>query len=194
MLCDLKMINKKFFQGLKKFHTEYEQERKKIIELSNSILHDSKRVIFAIHRNDMDKAKKSLKEIESILIKCEKIFSQNRLAKEGAYRACVEEYVEARILYNIILNEEIDKIPGIKFDQDTYLGGICDVTGELVRLAVNKAADGNLEEVKKTKQLINDIMSELVEFDMTGYLRTKYDQARNSLKKIEQINYEIYRT
>jgi len=34
-------------------------------------------------------------------------------------------------------------------------------------------------------------MSELVEFDMTGYLRTKYDQAKGNLRKIEQINYEI---
>ena len=34
-------------------------------------------------------------------------------------------------------------------------------------------------------------MTELVEFDMTGYLRTKYDQARASLRKIEQIDYEI---
>jgi hypothetical protein len=34
-------------------------------------------------------------------------------------------------------------------------------------------------------------MAELVEFDMAGYLRTKYDQARGNTRKIEQINYEI---
>ena len=34
-------------------------------------------------------------------------------------------------------------------------------------------------------------MAELVEFDMTGYLRTKYDQAKRNLRKIEQIDYEI---
>ena len=34
-------------------------------------------------------------------------------------------------------------------------------------------------------------MASLVEFDMTGYLRTKYDQAKSSLRKIEQIDYDI---
>jgi hypothetical protein len=34
-------------------------------------------------------------------------------------------------------------------------------------------------------------MEQLVEFDMTGYLRTKYDQAKGNLRKIEQIHYEI---
>jgi len=71
------------------------------------------------------------------------------------------------------------------------LGGICDLTGELVRRAINQAAEGNLQEVDKIKQIINEIMSELVEFDMTGYLRTKYDQAKTNLRKKEQINYEI---
>jgi len=193
-MLGVSMINKKLFQSLKKSHKQYEQERKKIIEFSNVVLHDSKRVIFAIHRGDIKKAEQSLVEIEKTLIKSEKLFSHNRLIKEGSYRACTEEYVEARIFYNIIINQKIETIPKVKIEPDIYLAGICDVTGELVRFAINKAADGNREEVKKAKALINDIISELVEFDMTGYLRTKYDQAKNSLKKIEQINYEIFRT
>ena len=188
------MINKELFKDFKESHKQYEQERKQIIEFSNTVLHASKRVIFAIHRGDMDKATKSLEEIEKTLIESEKTFSHHRLTREGSYRACTEEYVEARIFYNIVTNKKIDKIPNINLESDTYLGGICDVTGELVRFAINKTADGDRDEAKKVKMLINDIMSELVEFDMTGYLRTKYDQAKHSLKKIEQINYEISRT
>ena len=44
---------------------------------------------------------------------------------------------------------------------------------------------------KVVTKLINNIIGELVEFNMTGYLRTKYDQAKNSLRKIEQIAYEV---
>ena len=188
------MINKTLFTNFKKAHKQHEQERKQIIEFSNIILHDSKRVIFAIHRGDMDKAKQSLANIEKTLIKSEKTFSHYRLTKEGSYRACTEEYVEAKIFYNIVTEKKIDKIPGIKLEPDTYLAGICDVTGELVRFAINKISDGEREQAKLAKALINDIISELVEFDMTGYLRTKYDQAKNNLKKIEQINYEISAT
>jgi predicted translin family RNA/ssDNA-binding protein len=74
---------------------------------------------------------------------------------------------------------------------DSYIGGICDLTGELLRYAVNEAAAGKYEEVEKTKKLIGDILAELVEFDMAGYQRTKYDQAKGNLRKIEQIDYEI---
>jgi len=34
-------------------------------------------------------------------------------------------------------------------------------------------------------------MAELIEFDLAGYLRTKYDQAKTNLKKIEYIAYEL---
>jgi predicted translin family RNA/ssDNA-binding protein len=74
---------------------------------------------------------------------------------------------------------------------ESYLGGLCDLTGELVRRAVNRAAAGYAEEVSGIKAIIDDIMAELVAFDMTGYLRTKYDQAKGNLRKIEQISYEI---
>ena len=34
-------------------------------------------------------------------------------------------------------------------------------------------------------------MGQLIDFDMTGYLRTKYDQSRGHLRKLEQMTYEI---
>jgi len=45
--------------------------------------------------------------------------------------------------------------------------------------------------VKKIHKIADDIMAELIEFDMRSYLRTKYDQAKGHLRKIEQTNYEV---
>ena len=185
------MINKKFIQSLKKSHDVQNSERRQIISLANIVLHDSKRIIFSLHRNNLEKATTSLKEIETILKKLEKKFGTKRLNEEGAYRAGAEEYVEAKMFYLLTTGKKIDKIKEISLNFDSYLGGICDTTGELVRRAINQAAGGNLTEVGKIKNTINDIMEQLVEFDMTGYLRTKYDQAKGNLRKIEQINYEI---
>ncbi|MFH1427368.1 MAG: hypothetical protein ABIG60_02465 [Patescibacteria group bacterium] len=185
------MINKKFIQKLKKDFDKREGERRQIISLSNIVLHDSKRVIFSLHRGNVNETSGKLKEIEKILIKLEKKFGQVRINEVGAYKAGVEEYVEAKMFYLVMQGKKVDSIKGINLNYDSYLGGICDLTGELVRRAINQAATGNLKEVEKTKNIINDIMAELVEFDMTGYLRTKYDQAKNNLKKIEQIGYEI---
>ena len=185
------MIDKKFIQKLKEEHKEHNSERRQIISRSNIVLHDSKRVIFSLHRGDRKKAETSLAEIEVILKELQKKFSFNRVSKEGAYKAAVEEYVEAKVFYLVIDGKKIEKFKGIKINFESYLGGICDLTGELVRRATNKAAAGDIEEVAKIKEYINQIMEELVEFDMAGYMRTKYDQARASLRKIEQINYDI---
>jgi predicted translin family RNA/ssDNA-binding protein len=185
------MINKKFIQKLKKEYDAGNSERRQIISLSNVVLHDSKRVIFSLHRGDIKKAEESLSEIEKVLAKIEKKFSFVRASQEGSYKAGVEEYVEAKMLYFLIQGKKIDAIKGLQISHDSYLGGICDCLGELVRLATNKAAKGELSEVEKIKETMNDIMAELVEFDMTGYLRTKYDQAKGHLRKIEQVNYEV---
>ena len=185
------MLNKEFFNELKKKHDDKEIERKAIISESNAILHSSKRVIFSLHRGDEEKALESLGGIEEVLVRLDKKFSNNRLNAEGSYKAGVEEYVEAKMLYLIMSGGMISEFDGIKLTFDTYLSGLCDVTGELVRMAVNKAAKGEYDEARKAKELVGEILAELVEFDMTGYLRTKYDQARGNLRKIEQIVYEI---
>ena len=195
MLCATcyvkKMISKKFIEKLKKDYAESNSERRQIISLANVVLHDSKRVIFSLHRGDNEIAAESLNAIEEVLKKLEAKFGYSRIMEEGSYKAGVEEYVEAKTLFMVINGQKIDAIKGLKIDVEGYLGGVCDLTGELVRRAVNQAASGNWEEVPKIKKIINDIMAELVQFDMTGYLRTKYDQARGNLRKIEQVDYEV---
>ena len=185
------MINKKFIQKLKKDYQKRESERRQIISLSNIVLHDSKRVIFALHRDDIKNSEAQLKEIEKVLQNLGKKFGYNRLAEEGAYKAGVEEYVEAKMFYLFRKGKKLDEIKEANLGYDSYLGGICDTTGEMVRFAINQAAGGKFKEVEKIKDAINGILAELVEFDMTGYLRTKYDQAKTNLRKIEQIDYEI---
>jgi predicted translin family RNA/ssDNA-binding protein len=185
------MLSKKFIEKLRKDYAESNSERRQIISLANVVLHDSKRVIFSLHRGDNKIAEESLAAIEEVLKKLEAKFGYNRIMEEGSYKAGVEEYVEAKTLFMVINGQKIDAIKGLKIDVEGYLGGICDLTGELVRRGVNQAAAGHWEEVPKINKIINDILAELVQFDMTGYLRTKYDQAKGNLRKIEQVNYEV---
>jgi len=185
------VLSKQFFQRLKKNYNNHEIERRQIISAANTVLHDSKRVIFSLHRGDIQTAMQSLSSIETTLKAMAKQFGYNRLTQEGAYNAAVEEYVEAKFFGNVVMGKKIDTISGVSLSVDAYLGGISDVTGELVRLAINEAAKGNFDEVQKIKDIVNDVMAELVEFDITGYLRTKYDQAKGNLRKVEQISYEV---
>ena len=93
------MINKKFVQKLKKDYKDNESERRQIISLANVVLHDAKRVIFSLHRNDVDNAVEKISNLEKTLKKLEQKFGQSRLEREGAYKAAVEEYVEAKMFY-----------------------------------------------------------------------------------------------
>jgi len=185
------MINKDFFNSLKIKYDDSESERRQIISGSNKILHDSKRVIFSLHRGDFEKARQSLINLEKSLQNLDSKFGHDRLIKEGAYKAGVEEFVEARLFYNIFSGAGVAPIEGLNIETESYIGGISDLTGELVRLATNLAAKERFAEVERIKKIINDILNELIDFDFTGYQRTKYDQAKNNLKKIEQMSYEI---
>jgi len=187
----MNMINKKFIEQLKKEFDTHAGQTRQIISLANVVLHDAKKAIFSLHRDDISGAAKTLKEVEEILKNLEKKFSFNRLMEEGSYKAAVEEYVEAKMFWLVLTGKKIDKIKEIEIDYEGYLGGLCDLIGELVRLCIKLATAGKVQEVKKIHQIADDIMAELVEYDMRSYLRTKYDQAKGHLRKIEQINYEI---
>ena len=185
------MLNKNFFFKLKKEYATNDIERRKIISQSNVLLHNSKRIIFSLHRGDVKQADTAIEEIKKELARMQKHFTYTRLAQEGSYKAAVEEFVEAAMFHKFVIGKRVDKIEKLKINYDSYLGGICDLTGEMVRFGVNKASNKEFSEVTRIKEAISDIISQLADFDMTGYLRTKYDQAKGNLRKIEQINYEI---
>ncbi len=185
------MINAAFVSKLKSDYSKREQERRQIISRSNDVLFQAKKTIFALQREELKTAEEKLLSMETILKKMEKDFSFNRLREEGAYHAAAEEYVEAKTLAAIIAGKKITPIKGLNLGYDSYLGGFCDLIGEMVRFATNRAAKGKYESVAEMKDKGEEIMNSLLDFDLTGYLRTKYDQARGHLRKLEQMAYEI---
>jgi predicted translin family RNA/ssDNA-binding protein len=185
------MINPKFLEQLRKDYQANESQRRQIISASNNILFEAKKTIFALQRQDFKVAAAKLEENENNLKNLAQRFGQERLNREGAYKAAAEEYLEGKTFYTVIKNKKIEATPGLALDYEGYLGGICDLIGEMVRYATNQAAGGKFGEVAKIKKGAEDIMAQLIDFDMTGYLRTKYDQARGHLRKLEQMAYEI---
>jgi predicted translin family RNA/ssDNA-binding protein len=185
------MIEKKLLENLKNNYSQNGNERRKIISVSNDILFKAKKAIFAIQKFDEKSAEGWFKEMEESFKNLEKTFGAERLIREGAYKAAAEEYMEGKTLWQAVRGKDIEATKGISFDYESYLGGICDMIGELVRYATNQAATGKFTAVAKIKKIAENTMEELADFDMTGYLRTKYDQARGHLRKIEQMAYEI---
>lgn len=185
-------MSTKYFEQLLKDYSYFNKTRREIIGLAAEALHKSKIAIFTMHRGQFTEAKKVIIEVEKILKGLEVNFKKSPgLRYEGSYKAAIEEYAEAKIFCELAIKHTITPIKEVKIDFDTYLAGLCDATGEMVRLATKEATAGNFEEVVKIKDLVTDVLGELVVFNLTSYLRTKYDQSKTNLRRLEQMVYEI---
>jgi predicted translin family RNA/ssDNA-binding protein len=186
------MLKKNFFDDLKKSYTYFNETRRLVINTSGDALHKSKIAIFSMHRGKFEEGMILLKEVETALKSLEAVFKKSpALRYEGSYKAALEEYTEAKLFSALALKGELIEIKEVQIDFDTYLAGLCDATGEMVRLAIKEATAGKIAEVHQIKELVTEIMGELIEFNLTSYLRTKHDQAKTNLRKLEQMIYEI---
>ncbi|MDA2922986.1 hypothetical protein MYX07_07020, partial [Patescibacteria group bacterium AH-259-L07] len=163
-----------------------------IISQSNKALHTAKQVIFSLHRDQISDAKKLLASAETILINLGKhLRHAPDLKHSGAYKAALEEYVEAQLFFQVLQYGTIKRIakPSIRFDD--YIAGLCDFTGELIRKMVLLVTKEDVKKAQELKEIIADVVSGLIKLDLTGYLRNKFDAAKRNLKKAEEIMYNV---
>ena len=166
--------------------------RRELQHVASEALAASKRAIFAFHRDDAAHAAEQLAFAHTRLKAGATIIKKlPRLAQEGSWRAAQEEYAEADLLRQYLQKGTLGKVDGIADDPELYLGGLSDTTGELVRRAVLHATDGDHETVEKIFEDVRYVVEVLMEMDLTGNLRTKLDQAKQNLRKLEEIRYDL---
>lgn len=185
------MLNKKFFADLIANYRDQSESRREIIAATAPVLFAAKTAIFSLHRGEEEKARQYLETATTTLKTLQTDYSIKRLEEEGTYRAAVEEFAEASFLEQVVLKNTLSANPEVTLNYEAYLGGLCDLVGELVRLATNRAAAGQLEAPAELKVLADEILATLAPANFTSYLRTKYDQANSHLRKLEQMAYEI---
>lgn len=186
------MLDKKFFAKIRSILLNYAKKRREIIKIAGDAQQLSKKSIFASQRNDFESAKKLISQSIALLKKIQLLIkTDRRLANEGSYKAALEEHVESFIFFQCVNNKTISGLKEINVDADIYISGICDVPGELYRYAIKSATDKNFDMTLKCHELSEEIILELVDMDLTGYNRQKFDQAKQALHKLEQVIYEV---
>jgi len=187
------MINKTFLKKLGKEYTIHRTMRHKLIQISNGAIKEAKQAIFSLHRGNKKKAKAQLIAVKKIFVDLQKglLKKHPELRLQGAYLAALEEYVEAELFYQALTNGKIGEIKGIDIGADQYLGGLADMTGELTRQAVLRATDQDYETVEMYFQITQEIVGSMIQFDLVGQLRQKYDDTKRNLKRLEGIRYDI---
>jgi len=186
------ILDKPFFKSLKKDFDQSDKLAHEARLLSDKALHDAKRAIFSLHRDDWKEAQKLL-EHALINIKqagdlLEAKPGSNAL---GSFRAALEEFMEAELFRQFLYKEKLGEPKGLTADFESYLGGLTDVVGEVLRYAVKQATKRQFVEVRRSQEFVDSVMAELMEYDFTGYLRTKFDQAKQARRKLEEVAYEV---
>jgi len=187
------MLNKKLFEKLLKDYINYSSKRHQIIKDSSDALRLSKQAIFSMHRDDMKIAGKLIEDVENIFANFQTYFKRDSaLRREGAFRAALEEYAEAKFFYNVLVGKKVDFLDEKELNYEGYLCAICDLTGELVRKAVNMATKRKFKEVEKYRDIVEEIIGELIKLNMNnGHLRSKFDDAKRNLRRLEEMLYDI---
>ena len=186
------MLNKKYFQGVREDLLAYAEKRREVIKQAGDAQHLAKRAIFALQRDNQHEAEESLTKAESMLKELAKKFAKDvRIFDEGSFKAALEEYSEATLFKQFLDGKDLGEIKAFKLDSDAYISGLCDVPGEILRYAIKAATERDFITVKRCYAVSEAIISELVDMDLTGYNRQKFDQAKQALHKLQQVVYEV---
>lgn len=186
------MLNKKFFMKIKQILLNYTEKRRAVIKLSGDAQHLAKQAIFALQRDAGMEADKLLVEAKRIFHKLIKKYQKDKtLLHEGSFRVGLEEFVEAFLFRQCLQNKNIGPINDLEVEPNIFIGGLADVPGELARYAVKSATERKFDIVKRCYNQAEKIIGAMIEMNLTGYNRQKFDQAKQSLGKIQQIYYEV---
>ena len=182
---------KKEFNSLRRKYEENDKLRDELIRKSRDIIKLSKKIIYSLHREELKEAHTEVKEIKE-KVKEIKSLTKSRIKDVGYLRNAFQEYVEAMCFYDYVNKKTLPTAKELGVEVESYLLGVCDLTGELMRYATNNFLRGKFDVVLDVKKLMENIYDELMLFDFrNGELRQKFDSIKYSLKKLNDLEIEI---
>lgn len=190
---DSRMLDVADFDSIVEEMKVYDERRETVIKRSRDIQKASKQAIFSLHRGDFSEAEQRLTSARKGAEELAPLIQEMPSLRGGSYSGAMEEYAEA-ICFLMYLKEA--RLPSKKevelVENEEWLGGVLDFTGELNRFAVARATLRDKKAVMDARNLVNNISYHMLRLDLrNGALRKKYDGLKYTVKKLEQILYEL---
>ena len=187
------MLDKKDIARIVKVFESYDTQRENLIKASRDVIKASKQLIYALHRDDKASAKKLKEKITKSYKAMQTISAKHeQLNSVGPCRIAVQEYVEALCYYGYVVENKIPNSTTLDVDPKLYILGLCDLTGELVRKAINDAIHGNTASAFKIKQLVEEIYGQLLLFDFRqSEFRKSFDRIKYDLRRLEDVALDL---
>jgi predicted translin family RNA/ssDNA-binding protein len=173
----------------------------------------AKQAIFALHRGDRTRASQLLQSCRTCIL--EQLWpiakEEPPLRTSGSFTGVLEEYVEAQLFAAFLYGEDISGAENgaptgtllkpedffvrdeMQLEPDEYIGGLCDLTGEIGRYAVQCGTARDVEQVKLCLVTNSDIHTALQSMERlpSGGVAKKMDVVRRSVEKIQRMLYEM---
>lgn len=167
--------------------------REDIIRDARKLIIRSKIAIGCVQRDEMEQAAKILAEMKQDLAELGMLAGKHgRLVHEGIFKVAVQEYVEALSLYIFVKDGKLLPYSGEFHDPENYLMGLCDLSGELVRKAINAVIKNDFLLAVKIRHFLEDLYTELSKFDFkNSELRRKYDGIKYDVKKLDDVVFQL---
>lgn len=188
-----KMIDRKDFDLMQEEMEDFDNQREELIKKSRDVLKLSKQIIYALHRNEIDNAGSLVKEIKQQLKTLDDFIKKKpKMYHQGSYKVAVQEYVEALLFFEFMKDRKLATRKELNVDTDYYLLGLCDLSGELARKAIQAATKEDYTLTLEVKEIVEHIYNELLKFDIReSELRRKFDSIKYDLKRLEDLCLEL---
>lgn len=189
-------------QALKKRMDHRDELREKLIKKCRDGQKAAKQAIFALHRDDVRRATTLTEQCEACIQELHPTVVEEPPLRSGSFCNMLEEYVEAR-LFAAWLEGPNGKASGkllvpadfsavIELSPDEYLGGLCDLTGEIGRYAVQRGTERDADSVRLCLHSNQRILSAIQSMPVfPSGIGKKMDTLRRSIEKLERILYEL---
>ena len=197
-------------QQLKERMDHRDQLRESLIKQCRDSQKAAKQAIFALHRGDTKRTQQLLQQCQlNIKDHLLPLVQQDLpLRSSGSFSGVLEEYVEARLYaawlhgpdfatdgskdsaVGVLLKPE--DFSELELEPEEYLGGLCDLTGEVGRYAVQKGTARDVATVRlclQTNTAVHTALQSLERFP--AGVGKKVDMVRRSVEKIERMLYEL---
>lgn len=182
------MAMHKTFERLKKALEESDKKNEKLILLSRKVISESKHAIYSLMAGKKQEAEKHIKQMKKEFENmCSLVKSDRSLAESGSFKSASQEYCEAVLFYEFVGNKQISGHEELGLEAEYYILGLCDLTGELFRQAINSAIRGNYAEMERIRDFVTMVYAELTNLHLkNGEVRRKFDSIKYDLKKLDE--------
>ncbi len=164
------------------------QVRDETLQRSRELIRTCALVTRAIHRQSWDDARSLLAQARSqARAMVASLQGHPDLFYTGYTGDALKEWVEAEVLYAIVVGETLPTPESLRVPDGVYLGGVAEAATELRRHILDLMRHGRLEDAERLLTWMDDIYDALILVDypdaITGGLRRAVDVLRGVLER-----------